>query len=109
MPDKPVEKVAIPSDNLDEPRSATYETVRRSYPAWKVRQEQIHWPYSYYVWGTLACRLAPFFINHGIRANTVSLLALGLLFCGLLCITLGRCRYLVLRAQCLPPAHRPFA
>jgi phosphatidylglycerophosphate synthase len=69
-------------------RKASYETVRQSYPAWKAYQDQINSPYSYF-WEPSAFRLSPFFINHGVRANTVTLLGLGALICGLVFIVLG--------------------
>jgi phosphatidylglycerophosphate synthase len=57
-------------------RRAGSEDVRQSYPRAKAEYERVHGAYSYYVWGPVAIRLAPVFINAGASANQVTALGL---------------------------------
>lgn len=70
-------------------QQATYESIRRSYPAAKIEKDKIHTPYSYFVLGGLSARLAPVLVNMGFTANAVTAVGHGTLLLALTCILCG--------------------
>ena len=54
----------------------SYQNVRDTYPNEMAERHKVIAPYSYYVFGNLSLRLAPFFINRGMSANQVTALSL---------------------------------
>jgi phosphatidylglycerophosphate synthase len=64
--------------------------IRQSYPPGKAQRDRLQNPYSYYVLAPLAFRLAAFFINQGVGPNTITLLGLLFVVCGLSLITAGK-------------------
>lgn len=57
--------------------------VLQSYPPEKAQRDRLQNPYSYYVLAPIALRLAVVCINQGVSANTITLLGLLCVICGL--------------------------
>lgn len=57
--------------------------IYQSYPPEKAQRDRLQNPYSYYVLAPLAFRLARVFINQRVSANTITLLGLLCVICGL--------------------------